>query len=133
MIVKNCIYIALFFLFYGCASKKEMMDIKNTKWILEEFEGDLVSDLKIFRIPEFHFKENQEFSGNDGCNGIGGKYIFENNKLELSEVMGTKMYCDNAFDRQYNFVFKAVTSTKKEGDYLVFYKGDVVVLKFKKV
>lgn len=132
MKIRTIFYIALYFSILGCASNKDSVNLNNTHWILEEFEGTQVNDLKLSRVPEFIFKENEKFSGNDGCNGIGGKYNYVNNKLEFSEVMGTKMYCEEHFDRKYNSALQLSTSTKQTKDFLLFYKEDVVILKFKK-
>jgi heat shock protein HslJ len=132
MVYKILSLITVMTMTISCASKKEISDIKNTHWILESYEDHILSSKDSIRIPEFIFKENLEFSGNDGCNGIGGKYTFNSNNLILSEVIGTMMYCDHGFDKKYNTAINSATSTKIEGDYLIFYKEDIVILKFKR-
>src|ERR1041384_7891462 len=69
-------------------------ELRNKRWVLRELPGtalpQLESDIYLtFRIG------STSMDGFAGCNGISGKYELEGQKLKISEVMSTKMWCDN--------------------------------------
>lgn len=53
-----------------------------------------------FTAKEPHLKFRSEFNrvnGNDGCNGFGGVYFLEGNKIKFDKMISTMMACPDSF------------------------------------
>lgn len=76
---------------------KQTVSIKNKYWKLIELNGKSIDNLSGFnKEPHiiFSFNENR-VSGNAGCNSFNGNYeLTGSNKLDISKIASTKMYCD---------------------------------------
>jgi len=48
--------------------------------------------------------EDGKVSGRGGCNNYGGGYTVEKSKLRVSQIMSTKMFCDNASNWEARFL-----------------------------
>lgn len=48
------------------------------------------------------FKDNGTFSAATDCNGVGGEYVTNGNKIILTKMMSTLMYCDASQEQVYS-------------------------------
>jgi len=68
-----------------------------------EGQWKLISYNQTVAIPDvetsIEFKDDQ-MSGNVGCNGFGGEYTVDGNKIKFGPVMSTMMFCDAVADQE---------------------------------
>jgi len=81
--------------------KKQEQTIYNTHWKLVELYGQPVTynenDREAFIIVD---ADKNSISGNGSCNSFGGKFeLKEGNRIQISNIFSTMMYCDN-MDRE---------------------------------
>jgi heat shock protein HslJ len=108
--------------------------LENTYWKLSEMNGMPVS--KLASGKEVHMiLTNQggekRIKGFAGCNGLGGDYTVDGNKVTFT-VITTKMYCEDAMSVE-NFLTQALQEAdtyKIEGETLLLSKDDVQLIKF---
>lgn len=86
--------------------------LTGTKWKLVELNGKPVKS-KSERDLMIEFRTTTEFAAYAGCNSIGGKFDYKDNKIKLYNVFSTRMACDpmdtendllKAFEITDNFV-----------------------------
>ncbi|WP_407430196.1 META domain-containing protein [Arcticibacter sp.] len=120
------------FIFSACASRKPAPDsqsLTSQKWTLLS-AGDLDAGssgafMELDTAPG-------EVRGKAGCNGFGGNYTSEGNKLQFGGLMGTKMACP-ALDVE-NAFFRALEATERyeiRKDSLFLYQGDKLLATLK--
>ncbi len=104
--------------------------LAGTKWILDEIEGEKVNTDRAFLT--FNIKENR-FGGNGGCNGMGGTLKVENSTIKMSQIISTKMFCQNTSEIENSFLAKLQDTNRYEikGEILYFYKGETLLLELK--
>lgn len=83
-------------------SDREVADpdrpLRGTKWVVDGIvSGDAVSSVPQGAEAFVVFSETEEdgFGGNTGCNGMGGKAVVAETTIEFSEVITTKMFCED--------------------------------------
>jgi len=83
-------------------SDREVADpdrpLRGTKWVVDGvISGDAVSSVPQGTEAFIVFSETEEdgFGGNTGCNGMGGKAVVTEASIEFSEVITTKMFCED--------------------------------------
>ena len=84
--------------------------LRGTKWVVDTIvEGDAASSVPPGVEAWVTFEDGKRFSGNTGCNGMGGNSVVDEgaSTITFSEVISTKMACDD--DRMR--VERAVTET----------------------
>ena len=130
MKMKKLLLSLLVLLFVACAQpvvQKEEMTLQNTKWKLVSF------GMKRMAVPQnawISFKDGR-YSGNAGCNGMGGQYILKDKDLELKAGMSTLMACANmALETKFRQEMDKVTSYKFERQQLVLLQDNHAVLNF---
>jgi heat shock protein HslJ len=77
------------------------------------------------------FNEDGTVSGTSGCNGLGGDYTVEGDKITFGEFVSTLMACDDPIMRQEEAAHKVMTGTatyKIEGDTLTITNNDMVLV-----
>ena len=77
------------------------------------------------------FKDDGSVTGNSGCNGLGGSYTVEDDKITFSEITSTLMACDDPRMAQEGAVHQVLTDTatfKIEGNTLTLTNNDVVLV-----
>jgi len=77
------------------------------------------------------FKDDGTVTGSSGCNGLGGSYTVEDDKITFSEITSTLMACDDARMAQEGAVHQVLTDTatfKIEGNTLTLTNNDVVLV-----
>ncbi len=102
----------------------------NQRWVVAEMKGVPVQqsggrkDAFIrFEVPE------KRFVGNGGCNQINGNYTLDKNELMFSEVISTKMSCnDIEFENTFLKILATVNRYEIRGTDLVLKNKREVVL-----
>lgn len=77
------------------------------------------------------FNEDGTLTGNAGCNGLGGGYTVEGDQITFSEIVSTKMACDEPRMSQEESALKVLTGTaayKIEGNTLTLTNADMVLV-----
>ncbi len=92
------------------------------------------ADARTAAVPDasaaITFNQDGSVTGNSGCNGFGGKYSVEGDKVTFSEVVSTLMACDNPRMEQEKAVLQVLSGTatyKTEGNTLALTNGDMVL------
>ena len=68
----------------------------NQRWVVVEMKGVPVQQSGGRRDAFIRFEvPDKRFSGNGGCNQINGNYSLDKNELKFSEVISTKMSCND--------------------------------------
>jgi heat shock protein HslJ len=77
------------------------------------------------------FKDDGTVTGSSGCNGLGGSYTVEDDKITFSEITSTLMACDDPRMAQEGAAHQVLTDTatfKIEGNTLTLTNNDVVLV-----
>lgn len=77
------------------------------------------------------FNEDGTVSGTSGCNGLGGDYSVDGDKITFGEFVSTLMACDDPIMRQEEAAHRVMTGTasyKIEGDTLTITNNDMVLV-----
>lgn len=75
-------------------------DFFVTEWKLTRIEGKPINSEKAFiRFDD----EKNSAGGNGGCNGFGGDLEKKGNTIKISNVISTKMFCENGSDIENKF------------------------------
>jgi heat shock protein HslJ len=81
----------------GKMLKDATNEIKNKYWKLVELNGETVKYNENIKTIHLTFHENGLIDGCLGCNKFRGDYtIDEKNNLKISNLIGTKMFCEQA-------------------------------------
>jgi len=120
-------------IFTACAqpsiTKKEV-SFENKKWKLVSF------GMKRMAVPKeawITFKEGH-YSGNAGCNGMGGQYSVKGNTLKLKAGMSTLMACpEMALETKFHQEIGKVTSYTIKNEQLILMNNDHAVLNFMEI
>lgn len=102
-----CFMVCFTVMAYACNSSKSSSthqqaatvvadDISGKRWKLTELYGKPVADSINGKEPFLQFKKNDSsYSGNAGCNGIGGNYtLARGNRIKFKPGMSTMMFCN---------------------------------------
>lgn len=131
--MKKVILALVVLLFSACAQpavKTQEESFENTKWKLVSFGK------KRMAVPAnawIRFKEGN-YSGNAGCNGMGGEYILSKNSLEIKSGMSTLMACpDMALETRFRQEMETVTTYRLEHKQLILMHEQQDVLNFMEI
>ena len=128
--MKKVILALTVLLFSACAQpsvKPQNQSLENTKYKLVSF------GMKRMAVPPkawIQFKEGR-YSGNAGCNGMGGAYILEDKQLTIKPGMSTLMACPQmGLETKFRQELDKVTTYRVEGKILVLMHEQYDVLNF---
>lgn len=86
-------------------------------------------------VPEtqagLSFMDDGTVTGNSGCNGLGGGYKLEGDKITFDQIVSTLMACDDPRMTQENVVHRVLADTatfKVEGNTLTISNNDMVLV-----
>jgi heat shock protein HslJ len=101
------------------------------QWVLEKFNN--VDFKNITKKSYLMIGEDKlVFTGNGGCNGIGGNLIIKGNLLKFDKVFRTQMYCmeSNTMQQEDIFVNNLINTTnfKIDGAELFLYKNKELLM-----
>ena len=98
------------------------------QWIIERFNTGSVS--KFTKQSFITIDQSlQTFSGQGGCNGIGGEIAIKGNTISFQKMMRTAMYCDN-MEQEDLFVknLELANTYKIVGGELFLYKDNTLLM-----
>lgn len=104
-------------------------DFFGTQWKLTRIEGQIINNEKAF----IRFDETKNSAGgNGGCNGFGGNMEKNGSQIKISEVISTKMYCENGSDVENKFFANLDRVTKYEikAGKLFLMRDETILLEF---
>lgn len=105
--------------------------IKGTSWVLSTIPNYKMEALKKVSTLSFSDTGNR-ISGFSGCNGFGGVYEVDGEKLKMSQILGTMMACMPGMKTE-SAVYNALNNTDhyqfKDGK-LVLMQGDKVLAEY---
>lgn len=120
--------VLLLFQFSLFAQGEPASKLGTEKWILKKIGGERVKTDRAF--IQFD-AANDRFGGKGGCNGMGGNLKIEGARIDFSEIISTKMFCEDASELENKFfgALDAVDSFKIKKGKLLLYEGDRLVMK----
>jgi copper homeostasis protein (lipoprotein) len=98
-------------------------------------DREVTKDDFMAKEPHLNFKsEFNRVSGSDGCNGFGGVYFLEGNKITFEKMMSTLMACPDSFvfDKFMKNLQEEVTYNLVDEETLILHSGNDT-MKFKVV
>ena len=129
--------LTLSLLFLGCSAAeptptttpaKMGKSLEGTNWNLVSFG---LTRMAVPQKASITFKEGH-YNGHGGCNGVGGNYVLEGEKLTLSAGFSTMMACPELdLEHKYMKYLGSVTGYSIEGNMLDLRSDDKILLRFK--
>ena len=120
----------------GNAAKETVVTenaIYSYKWILTKIHQDENTREVTARKAFIRFnKEQSSAGGNGSCNSFGSTLKISGNTVSISEIMSTKMYCDNVQPIEDEFFkqLQKVTRYEIKEKRLLLFEGDKLLLEF---
>jgi len=110
------------------AKEQSTQKLEGPTWQLVSFG---LTRMAVPKDASITFKDGQ-YSGNGGCNGVGGNYKFSGNTLILSAGFSTMMACPElALEHKYMKALEKVDNYKIEDNILDLKSQGRSVLRFK--
>lgn len=103
----------------------------NKRWVLVELKGVPVQQSETRRDAYLNFEVGEKrFTGNGGCNQISGNYALDKNNIHFSEVISTKMSCNDIdFENVFISTLSNIDHYEVRGnDLLLKRKRDVMLV-----
>lgn len=117
--------------------KTKPTEVKGSKWALVELNGKIVD--RVAQDPADRLTlilgEDGRVNGKGDCNGFFGGYTLEKEKINISNLGSTRMFCpDQALENQYLEVLQSAEKIKIDGEYMLLMDKDAkLIASFKKV
>lgn len=114
---------------YNILSKSKS-SLTDTQWNLVE-EDEIV---KGFNGDNVHITitEDGKLNGYAGCNQIFSEGVLNGSSIKFDLIGGTKILCpSNKTEESFTSILKSVDRYEIKGNELYFYKGNMLLLKFK--
>jgi len=111
------------------SSNQNQPNLFGTQWKLTRIEGNAINNDKAFiRFDE----QKKSAGGNGGCNVFGGSFSKNGNRLKISQIISTKMFCENGSDVENKFFanLDRVTNYEIKNGKLFLMTNETVVLEF---
>ncbi len=102
------------------AVKQQISSIQDKRWSLVNMNGTVQERSPIWL--EFDTATHR-FSGNGGCNKVGGEYELEGNEISFGKVMSTRMACMDAQANERESAFLRMLSDRT---YTVKFEGQQI-------
>ncbi len=118
-----------------CPDKQPVLSLEGTSWHLQTFAVGPNPQAVPKEVQITIAFDQARISGKGGCNQFGGGYTTgPQSSLTISDIVSTKMFCDNAmtWETMYFQMLKGSRFYRMEGDTLEIDCGDMGVLVFKK-
>lgn len=113
--------------FEGEADVKKMnLYMKKWNWVNTIYNNDTTISPQKENKFSLTFNKDNTFSATTDCNGIGGKYVLDNdNRIVFSDMMSTMMYCEGSQESDFRKMLENTSS------FMFNSKGELVLhLKF---
>lgn len=110
-------------------SRRKASNFFGTHWQLKRIEGKAVNSTRAFIKFD---KEKSAAGGNGGCNGFGGDLEKSGSRIKISNVISTKMFCENGSDVENKFLSRLERVSKYEikNGRLFLMADDKILLEF---
>ncbi len=96
--------------FEGEADPAKMtLGMKTWNWVQTTYKNSATVTPKVNRFA-ITFKTDKTFSASTDCNGVGGEYVLSGDKITLTKMMSTLMYCDGSQESEYSKMLSEVQS-----------------------
>lgn len=96
--------------FEGEADPAKMtLGMKTWNWVQTTYKSSATVLPKVNRFA-ITFKTDKTFSATTDCNGVGGEYMVNGDKITLSKMMSTVMFCDGSQESEYSKMLSEVQS-----------------------
>lgn len=105
--------------------------LENTYWKMVRLNGQPVTVAEHQREPHLVLHpDRHSVSGSGGCNGMGGSYRLEGQRLTFSRMAGTLMACPHGMDQEHRIhtMLPTVASWQIEGERLRLLDGQGTVV-----
>lgn len=98
-------------------------------WILTGINGATINSGRATLTLDF---EKNRISGKGGCNGFGGNLEKTKAGIKISQIISTKMYCEDGseIENKYLSTLEKVNKLKLADGKLQLLSGETVVLEF---
>lgn len=129
------ITLALIFMTFCTPSQETTNPLINDIWALEFIKGvnyNPDSNSNQRPIIEIHLKDNK-LAGNTGCNSMNGTVIVEEDQIEFSDIITTKMFCAEGIEQEFLIALGMVNNYKVEKMKLYLYEDDEEIMIFQKI
>jgi heat shock protein HslJ len=101
------------------------LNMKKWNWVNTLYSDDKIVKPATLNKFTLTFKDDKTFSASTDCNGVGGEYTVNGNKIAFTKMMSTQMFCEGSQEKDFT---KMLTETDS---YLFTSKGELVLnLKF---
>ena len=120
--MKNFILSMIIVAGLGCSPKLSPdANWGRQRWVVTEMKGVPVQLSGGRRDAFIEFRINEKrFAGNGGCNQINGNYSVDKNNIHFSEVISTKMSCEDiAFENTFLDLLNKVDRFEQKEDRLL--------------
>ena len=97
------------------------LGMKTWNWVNTIYNNDTTTTPKTNKFA-ITFKADKTFSATTDCNGVGGEYTVKDNKITLTKMMSTMMYCEGSQEQDYSKMLSKVQS------YMFTSKGELVLM-----
>lgn len=109
--------------FEGEADPARMtLSMQTWTWINTTYSDGKVVTPKVAKKFTINFKKDKTFSATTDCNGVGGEYKVVGNKITLTKMMSTLMYCEGSQEQEFNKMLNEIDS------FMFTSKGEMVLL-----
>lgn len=104
-------------------------DLSGTSWVLSSMPGANGATMPVPSRPQvtLQFRDGGSLGGSGGCNLFGGSYRTDGNRINISQLYSTLMYCEEAGvserESAYFRILGEARTYRIEGDSLRFFDG----------
>ncbi len=108
--------------FEGEADPAKMnLQMKTWNWIKTIFNNDTIVAPKKENVFGITFKTDGTFSVKTDCNSVGGSFVIQDNKILLSKMISTLMYCENSQEQEF------IKTLGEVSDFMFTSKGELIL------
>jgi len=111
-------------------SEKIMSRLNNTSWVLKRLDIQNRDFVPTDEQKELTLSfQDINYSSSDGCNGQGGEFNVEDNKISFTKGMSTMRYCGEEMKHLiYSVPFGSIKSMEIKKDQLQLFDADNKVI-----
>ncbi|WP_321777774.1 META domain-containing protein [Sulfurimonas sp.] len=117
-----------------CKNSSSKAKLENTYWKLTTVNNKAVN--KSLRREAHMILNDGKIKGNAGCNGLGGSYKLDGDKISFSDkdIAMTRMFCQDSPEIDFIKALKNMHTYKIQGEYLeIFDKDGLKLARFESV
>ena len=107
----------------------------DTKWYLVKIhQGSAAEEITVKKAYITFSKEKKNAGGNGSCNMFGGTLAVDGDKMSITQIISTKMYCEGVQQTENSFFIELEKVNRYEikNDMLFLYRDKELWLEFEK-